>query len=86
MVSGGRLGLRGVVTPESADALAPPEVALSSLSQAEPTIIVRRYGIDGRPRKLAEIAGELGLSRERVLQLQCRAEDATSRAPRNPAA
>jgi DNA-directed RNA polymerase sigma subunit (sigma70/sigma32) len=47
-----------------------------SLTQPERTIIVRRYGIDVRqPKKLADVAEEFGLSRERVYQLQRRAED-----------
>ncbi len=56
---------------ESADALRALEGALSSLARAERTIIVRRYGIDGRQPKTTatEIADELGLSRERVRQL-----------------
>ena len=64
-----------------------PWKAPRSLTQPERTILVRRYGIDVRqPNKLADVAEEFGLSRERVLQLQRRAEDATSRAPRNSAA
>ncbi len=40
------------------------------------TIIVRRYGIYVRqPTKLADVAEEFGLSRERVRPLQRRAED-----------
>jgi DNA-directed RNA polymerase sigma subunit (sigma70/sigma32) len=64
-----------------------PSKAPRSLTQPERPILVRRYGIDVRqPKKLADVAEEFGLSRERVLQLQRRAEDATSRAPRNSAA
>ncbi|WP_273847023.1 sigma-70 family RNA polymerase sigma factor [Rubrobacter calidifluminis] len=38
-------------------------------------VLVRRYGIDGRePATLTELARELGLSRERVRQLQTQAE------------
>ena len=36
---------------------------------------VRRYGLDGKePATLAELSEELGVSRERVRQLQCEAE------------
>lgn len=36
---------------------------------------VRRYGLDGRARgTLAELSGELGLSRERIRQIQDKAE------------
>ncbi len=55
--------------------------ALSSLSPTERAIVVRRYGLYGHePRKLQEIAEELSLSRERVRQLQRRAEDKVRRA------
>ena len=50
--------------------------ALSSLSPTEHAIVVRRNGLGGRePGKLQDIAAELNLSRERVRQLQRRAED-----------
>jgi RNA polymerase primary sigma factor len=36
-------------------------------------VVVRRYGLDGRePAKLAELAAELGISRQGVSQLQQR--------------
>lgn len=45
--------------------------ALQSLSGRELSIIIRRYGLDGgRARTLREIAQSLGMSRERVRQLE----------------
>jgi RNA polymerase primary sigma factor len=50
----------------------------SALRRMPPTlryVVVRRYGIDGRePATLSELAKELGLSRERVRQLQTQGE------------
>ena len=50
-------------------------------------VLMRRYGLDKRdPPTLAELAAELGVSRERVRQLQCEAEyllrSETKRTPR----
>ena len=62
--------------PDTAGVLAALERVPRSFTQPERTIIVRRYGIDVRqPKKLADVAEEFGLSRERVRQLQLRAED-----------
>jgi RNA polymerase primary sigma factor len=52
-------------------------------------VLVRRYGLDdGDPPTLTELAAELGISRERVRQLQCEAEfllkTGTRRASRRP--
>ena len=45
--------------------------ALDALSERRRTILVLRYGLDGRdPRTLDEIAAELGLTRERVRQIE----------------
>lgn len=45
--------------------------ALAILSERERTVVVERYGLaDGRVRTLREVAGELGLSRERVRQIE----------------
>jgi Sigma-70, region 4 len=71
---------RVVEAIESADTLAALEGALHSLAQSECTIIVRCYGIVGRQPKSSrtsptDVAQELGLSCERVRQLQRRAED-----------
>ncbi len=45
--------------------------AIGRLPQKARYVLVRRYGLDGRdPPTLAELAAELGLSRERVRQLQ----------------
>ena len=51
------------------------EMALGRLSERERRVIERRFGLDGsgRERTLAEIAGELGVSLERVRQIQVRA-------------
>jgi RNA polymerase primary sigma factor len=49
--------------------------AIGRLPQKARYVLVRRYGLDGRdPPTLAELAAELGLSRERVRQLQREAE------------
>jgi RNA polymerase primary sigma factor len=49
--------------------------AIGRLPQKVRYVLVRRYGLDGRdPPTLAELSGELGLSRERVRQLQREAE------------
>ena len=45
--------------------------ALSQLTQRERSVIILRYGIgDGRSRTLLEVGKELGISRERVRQLE----------------
>jgi RNA polymerase primary sigma factor len=46
---------------------------LSSLSERERRILSDRFGLEGRERSRREIAAELGLSAERVRQLECRA-------------
>jgi RNA polymerase primary sigma factor len=48
--------------------------ALARLPQRLRHVLVRRYGLDGEPATLGELAEELGLSRERVRQLQRDAE------------
>jgi RNA polymerase primary sigma factor len=49
--------------------------ALEGMPDRERRVLVRRYGLDDRPpASLAELAAELGLSRERVRQLQHNAE------------
>ena len=63
--------------------------AIGRLPQKARYVLVRRYGLDdGDPSTLTEIAAELGISRERVRQLQCEAEfllkTGTRRAPRRP--
>jgi RNA polymerase primary sigma factor len=63
--------------------------AIGRLPQKARYVLVRRYGLDdGDPPTLTEIAAELGISRERVRQLQCEAEfllkTGTRRAPRRP--
>lgn len=49
--------------------------ALARLSDRERLVIEKRYGlgVDGREHTLAEVAGELGVSLERVRQIQVRA-------------
>ena len=61
--------------------------AIGRLPQKARYVLVRRYGLDdGDPPTLTEIAAELGISRERVRQLQCEAEfllkTGTRRVPR----
>ncbi len=63
--------------------------AIGRLPQKARYVLVRRYGLDdGDPPTLTELAAELGISRERVRQLQCEAEfllkTGTRRAPRRP--
>jgi RNA polymerase primary sigma factor len=49
-------------------------VALEGLSDRESAILRNRFGLDGTaPRTLESIAGDLGLTRERVRQLEVRA-------------
>ncbi len=50
--------------------------AIDSLSDRDRLIVVKRYGLDGyRPHTLAEVASELGISRQRVKQLEQAALD-----------
>jgi len=46
---------------------------LSNLSDRERAILRARYGLDGDPESLRAIAGRLGVSCERVRQLENRA-------------
>ena len=49
--------------------------SLEEMSDRERRVLVRRYGLDGRePATLAEVGAELGVTRERVRQLQSSAE------------
>jgi len=49
--------------------------SLEEMSDRERHVLVRRYGLDGRePATLAELGAELGVTRERVRQLQRKAE------------
>jgi RNA polymerase sigma factor (sigma-70 family) len=48
---------------------------MAALDDRERRIILARYGLDGTERTLREIAGELGISAERVRQLEQRALD-----------
>jgi RNA polymerase primary sigma factor len=50
--------------------------AIGRLSERHRRVLVRRYGLDGRKRAtLAELSEELGISRERVRQIQLGAEE-----------
>jgi len=48
---------------------------LGSLSDREQTIIARRFGLAGEKRTLVQLGLELGISKERIRQLQSRALD-----------
>jgi RNA polymerase primary sigma factor len=49
--------------------------ALKKMSNRERHVLVRRFGLDGlEPATLAELGAELGVTRERVRQLQRKAE------------
>lgn len=49
--------------------------AIERLPERERYVLVRRYGLDGKdPATLAELGNELGVTRERVRQLQKRGE------------
>jgi RNA polymerase primary sigma factor len=56
--------------------------AVEGLSARDRLIITRRFGLaDGKPRTLEEIGQELGISRERVRQLERRAFERLARDP-----
>jgi len=70
-----------VHTPETPDAVIQEMetsglwVAVGRLPERARHVLVRRYGLDGRERAtLADLADELGLSRERIRQIQSEAE------------
>ena len=70
-----------VHTPETPDAVIQEMetsglwVAVGRLPERARHVLVRRYGLDGRERAtLADVANELGLSRERIRQIQSEAE------------
>jgi len=53
------------------------QTAVDGLPERTRRVLVRRYGLDGRRKAtLEELARELGISRERVRQVQREAEDA----------
>jgi RNA polymerase primary sigma factor len=66
----------GTPEEEVAERLASAEVreALRSLSERERMVLVLRFGLtDGRERTLAEVSKQLGVTRERVRQIEGRA-------------
>ncbi len=48
---------------------------LGRLDDREQTIVVRRFGLAGDKQTLVEVGRELGISKERVRQLESRALD-----------
>ena len=68
-------------TPDTADTVAREmellglQAAIERLPERMRHVLIRRYGLDDRRKAtLAELSGELGISRERVRQLQKKAE------------
>jgi RNA polymerase sigma factor (sigma-70 family) len=59
-----------VVSHVTADEL---RTLLSRLSERERAVLRARYGLDGGPQSLRQLAGQLGVSAERVRQLENRA-------------
>jgi RNA polymerase primary sigma factor len=50
--------------------------ALGVLNKQEQMVIAQRYGFgSGKPRTLKEIGAEMGISRERVRQIECQAKE-----------
>jgi RNA polymerase primary sigma factor len=73
--------LEDVHTPDTADTVAREmerlglQAAIERLPERTRYVLIRRYGLDDRRKAtLAELSGELGISRERVRQLQTGAE------------
>ncbi len=58
--------------------------ALGELDGKEREVVELRFGLDrdGEPRTLQEVGNRLGLSRERVRQLEARAKDKLRRSKR----
>jgi RNA polymerase primary sigma factor len=52
--------------------------ALAELPERERRIVELRFGLDGEPRSLEAIGAELGLTRERIRQLEAQALEALS--------
>jgi RNA polymerase primary sigma factor len=81
---GGNVGLGELLSDEKASRVAEEVVeeeekallyeALARLPQRLRRVLVRRYGLEGEPATLREVAKELGVSHERVRQLQRDAE------------
>jgi RNA polymerase sigma factor (sigma-70 family) len=66
-----------------ADTIAQIRAAVDQLPAREAQVIRLRYGLDGRPETLAKIGKHANLTRERIRQIECKAEKRLRRLLRN---